>query len=183
LAAYRAIGGLPYVPFGEDRALVAAVERAGLRVRHDPDVRVITSGRLIGRAAGGVADTIRLRCEDPDAFCDAYLEPAWIAWRRATARRRIRWSFEANRRISDAQLFRLALSPQSVAAFRNAKNFQDALQIVDANSPLLARVLLRPSQLSREILAARRIVRYLRAGDLKSAGRDRDDSPLSVAAE
>src|ERR1700736_2223932 len=70
LQAYRAIGGLPCIAFGEDGALVAALERTGMRVRHDPAVRVVTSGRIAGRAQGGVADTIRIPCDFPDALCD-----------------------------------------------------------------------------------------------------------------
>lgn len=58
-AAYRAIGGIPRLPSGEDRALVDAVRRHGLRVRHDPAVRVVTSSRAGGRATGGLADAIR----------------------------------------------------------------------------------------------------------------------------
>ena len=59
VAIYRAVGGLPDLASGEDRALVLAVRRAGYRVRHDPAVRVRTSGRLRGRAAGGLADALR----------------------------------------------------------------------------------------------------------------------------
>ncbi len=58
-SAYRAVGGVPARATGEDRALVDAVRHAGLRVRHDPAVRVATSSRAIGRATGGLADAIR----------------------------------------------------------------------------------------------------------------------------
>jgi len=51
LGAYRSVGGLPPVPLGEDRALVAALLSRDARVRHPLDVRVVTSGRLDGRAA------------------------------------------------------------------------------------------------------------------------------------
>jgi len=56
---YRAVGGLPDLASGEDRALVLAVRRAGFRVRHDPAVRVTTSDRVRGRATGGLADALR----------------------------------------------------------------------------------------------------------------------------
>lgn len=66
-AAYRTIGGVPALATGEDRALVDAVRRAGLRVRHDPAVRVATSSRAIGRATGGLADAIRAGRAGQDA--------------------------------------------------------------------------------------------------------------------
>ncbi|MBO1081161.1 glycosyltransferase [Roseomonas haemaphysalidis] len=52
---YEAIGGLPPLPCGEDNALVAEVERAGGRLRHDPAVFVRVSAREDGRASGGMA--------------------------------------------------------------------------------------------------------------------------------
>jgi hypothetical protein len=58
LATYRRIGGAPTPPLGEDKALFEAVRRAGGRVRHPTDVRVITSARLEGRAPGGASDTL-----------------------------------------------------------------------------------------------------------------------------
>lgn len=77
LAAYAALGGLPPIPLGEDRAFVSLARGSGFRVRHDPDILVVTSGRLQGRAAGGAADTMRLRAEDADAPCDEGLLPFW----------------------------------------------------------------------------------------------------------
>ncbi len=73
--AYREVGGLPPLRSSEDLALVAAVRRAGLALRHAPRVRVVTSTRRLGRAAGGMADTLLgwtdgpddLRVEDPRA--------------------------------------------------------------------------------------------------------------------
>jgi hypothetical protein len=59
---YRTIGGCPPLPCGEDRAMFEAVRTAGGRIRHALDVRVFTSGRRIGRARGGTADTIDLWC-------------------------------------------------------------------------------------------------------------------------
>ena len=58
-AAYRLAGGLPPLPCSEDLALVAALRRLDLTVRHADAVRVVTSARRIGRAAGGMADTLR----------------------------------------------------------------------------------------------------------------------------
>lgn len=76
LTSFRTVGGVPNRALGEDRALANALRIGGFRVRHAPDVKVITSGRLIGRAQGGCADTMRSRIEDPNARCDEYLRPA-----------------------------------------------------------------------------------------------------------
>jgi hypothetical protein len=82
-SAYRRIGGLPIRPLGEDKALVQKLRRCDARIRFEPRIRVVTSGRLIGRADGGVADTMRLRCENPTTACDAFLEPLPTAFMRS----------------------------------------------------------------------------------------------------
>lgn len=53
--AYLAVGGFAPVPSGEDHDLVDRLRRAGYRVEAPLDVRVATSGRLEGRAPGGLA--------------------------------------------------------------------------------------------------------------------------------
>ena len=83
------------MPLGEDKALVAALMRIDAKIRHAPDVLVTTSGRCYGRAPGGVADTLRLRSDDPDALCDEAFGAVFrTALRRAKWRRRLRqlWS-------------------------------------------------------------------------------------------
>ena len=82
LESFLAIGGVPKRALGEDRAICDALRRGGFRIRHAPEATVTTSGRLVGRAPGGCADTMRLRIEDPDARCDPTLEPVWSALRR-----------------------------------------------------------------------------------------------------
>ncbi len=52
---YRALGGLPRLPSGEDAALARALRRADIEIRHSVDVRVHTSGRLDGRTPAGLA--------------------------------------------------------------------------------------------------------------------------------
>ncbi len=64
-AMYAATGGCPTCAVAEDRALFEAVRRCGGKVRHALDVKVFTSGRLNGRAAGGMADTIRRWSDQP----------------------------------------------------------------------------------------------------------------------
>ncbi len=58
--AYAAAGGLPAVTPLEDEAFIDSVRRAGLRLRHEPAVRVYTSARLAGRAPVGMAGQLRL---------------------------------------------------------------------------------------------------------------------------
>jgi hypothetical protein len=58
-ASYRRVGGLPPLRSGEDVALVRALLRHDARVRHSPLVQVTTSARQLGRASGGMADTLQ----------------------------------------------------------------------------------------------------------------------------
>ena len=57
--AYRALGGFRPLPAGEDALLLDDAARAGFRVRHDPAMVVETSARRQGRAAGGLAASLR----------------------------------------------------------------------------------------------------------------------------
>src|SRR6201999_3878982 len=88
--ALRRAGGPPAVPNGEDRALIEKLRLADTKISHAPEVSVSVSGRLDGRAAGGMADTIRRRLVSPDIFADAALEPAVDAYRRTLAKARLR---------------------------------------------------------------------------------------------
>jgi cellulose synthase/poly-beta-1,6-N-acetylglucosamine synthase-like glycosyltransferase len=56
--AYARVGGIPALPCGEDVALYRELVAAGLRFRHSPLVRVMTSARAVGRAPAGMADTL-----------------------------------------------------------------------------------------------------------------------------
>ncbi len=87
---FRRVGGIPPVASGEDRALVEALMHIDARVRHEPDIVVVVSGRLDGRATGGMADTIRRRMISQDEYCDDLVEPAADRFRRIDFRRRTR---------------------------------------------------------------------------------------------
>ena len=82
LAAYRGAGGMPAAPIAEDRRFFAALRESGARIRHAPEIVVEVSGRLIGRAEGGMADTIHRRMRRADPYLDDALEPAKDFWRR-----------------------------------------------------------------------------------------------------
>lgn len=84
------VGGVPPLATGEDRALLAAVERVDGRVRHDPRPHVLASARTEGRASGGMAAALAWRLS-PDYRCDDQFAPADILvgrWRSRHAARR-----------------------------------------------------------------------------------------------
>jgi hypothetical protein len=56
---YRAAGGVPSIPSGEDRALVAAAVAVGGKLIHPPTIWTRTSARPEGRANGGMAEELR----------------------------------------------------------------------------------------------------------------------------
>ena len=158
LSCYRAIGGLPPRPVGEDAALVEVLTDAGYRVRHAQDVTVATSCRLQGRATGGAADTMRARHEEPDAPCDAEIEPAFRLFRRALWKGALRSWFEGERRLSLRWERRLNVTRgllMSEALQR--RTFEPFWRSIEAASPRLQRSdPLRPSQLPAQIEIAER---------------------------
>jgi GT2 family glycosyltransferase len=134
---FRHIGGVPCVAIGEDRALVRRAAALDARIRHDPQIRVIVSGRLQGRAAGGMADTIRRRMQCQDDFIDARLEPVSHWLRRV----RLRAAVRAARRsgLMDLALAdRLGVAPSSLACILNAPFFGAAWSALEAESRLLS---------------------------------------------
>jgi GT2 family glycosyltransferase len=162
-AAYAAIGGLPPRPVGEDSALTETLGRAGFKVRHSMDVCVTTSCRFDGRATGGAADTMRHRHRFPDAPCDADIEPALQAARRALCRRilRERWMGGPAKRNWPAGL---AWSVEIEGLFdgRRTCSFDESWAFVSDRSPALKRGdPLRPSDLPRQIAIAKVIVQQL----------------------
>ncbi|MGE7413328.1 glycosyltransferase [Methylobacterium tarhaniae] len=165
LPAYRAAGGMPALPAGEDRAFVAALARAEARVRHAPDIVVVTSGRLDGRAPGGAADTMRQRCEAPESPCDPRLEPL------GRALFRFAWARRLRRLDEDGRLARTALwapwlwiGPDEARRIAGLPTRGARLAAIEAGSPLLAGRPLRPSALPRQIRAARLVLAGLRRG-------------------
>lgn len=166
LAAYRAIGGLPAVPLGEDIALTRMLDRHGFKVRHAMDVVVSTSCRFDGRAAGGAADTMRERHIDPDAGCDEGIEPAALMLQRAIAKGRLRPMLAGEEKPKPALCARLGLRPQQLADLVQSTRdlpFLDRWEAIEQASPALARHgRLRPSDLPAEIVRAEQILRRLR---------------------
>lgn len=82
---YRAVGGLPPLPCGEDNALVGLMRDGGARLRHCPDVHVLVSARRKGRVAGGMATEMERRARAVAG--EGYLLPEAAHWERLVLRR------------------------------------------------------------------------------------------------
>jgi hypothetical protein len=136
--AYRAAGGIPNVPAGEDRAFIAALRRLDARIRHAPECRVVVSGRTEGRAAGGMADTIRRRLMQPDPYLDDRLEPADDCAHRASMRWLARHVADGGQYAKALPLM-LGLDEATVCGLMESTSFGVAWAEVERISPRLAR--------------------------------------------
>lgn len=163
VAAWRRVGGVPPIPCGEDRAFVDRLRRLDARIRHDPAVQVTVSGRVHGRAAGGMADTIRRRMLAQDEFIDSAIEPTEDRYRRVALRARARaiWSGRANGR--DALAADLNVAAPILHAALAAPRFGEAWATLEHScKPLFARRV-RFAELPAQIAAAEQLCKKLRA--------------------
>ncbi len=170
VAAFKRAGGLPPLPIGEDRGFLRALRAVDAKVRHAPEVRVTVSGRLEGRAAGGMAETMARRMVLQDALLDGDLEPALICLRRATLRARTR-ALWARRHQADPcwreQVGVLAgcaiLPSEQVASWMQSAYCGQAWARIESESPALTRVAVPRQALARQVSAAQRILAELAA--------------------
>ena len=137
LPAFLDAGGVPATTLGEDRALVRRLAERDRAVRHDPSLRVIVSGRLAGRARGGMADTMRRRMECQDEHVDARLEPVSAALRRIRLRARFRAARAAGTATPD-DARRLGVGVERLAEAIAAPFEGEAWRALEAASPRLA---------------------------------------------
>lgn len=171
-AVLRRIGGVPRVVSGEDRALVAKLASLDARIRHAPDIKVRVSGRLHGRAAGGMAETMRRRLHCPDQLTDEMLEPTVDAYRRVLTRARLRDLRDLRHGDTGAPaLDRVAtdllIPPVTVRAARDAPHFGAAWNIVQHASPMLRRRRVAFAELARETRQALVLRDHLRSGQVQ----------------
>ncbi|MGC1411867.1 MAG: glycosyltransferase family A protein [Acetobacteraceae bacterium] len=141
VAAYWRAGGMPATPIGEDRAFFDALRRIDARIRHAPGARVVVSARIVGRAPGGMADTMRRRVERPDPFLDERLEPAagWLGRVRLRRRLRVEWAAGADPvspRLPTLAA-RLGIPALRLAGLLTARYFGTAWAEIEAASPRL----------------------------------------------
>lgn len=162
-ATYRQVGGMPPLAVGEDRAFVSSLLSSDARVRHAPDVLVVTSGRLDGRAPGGAADTMKLRCEVPESPCDPRLEALPRALFRFAWRRRIRHLHVA-RRLDRTRLWApwLGIRADLAETIAALPTLGAALAATEAASPFLTYRPLRPADLPAQIRSGGIVLNLLR---------------------
>lgn len=159
--AFRRAGGIPDLAMGEDRAFFHRLRRIDARIRHDPAVRVIVSGRTEGRAKGGMADTIRRRLTCPDMFLDDRLEGVRGAVLRAGLRRRARLQWmggAADYREVCALARDLELPSSLVRAELTGRHFGTGWDGLETASPVLRRRPVSAVSVNLEIAAAGRIL-------------------------
>lgn len=156
LSTYRQVGGMPAVPVGEDRAFMDRLLAADARVRHAPDIVVVTSGRLDGRAPGGAADTMKLRCEAPESPCDPRLEALPTALFRYASRRSVR-AMHADGRLVRTRLWAplLGIGRDEARSIAGLATAGQVLAAVEQASPRLAYRPLKPRDLVSQIRLAR----------------------------
>jgi hypothetical protein len=140
VSAYRRAGGIPDMPLGEDRAFFSALRRVDARIRHAPEVRLVVSGLTIGRAVGGMADTIRRRMIKPDETIDDRPEPAEDAARRAHLRNHVRILWRSRREEGVLDLAnQLQLHPVDVARALSLSHFGAVFAELELKSSGLAK--------------------------------------------
>lgn len=126
---YRAVGGLPVLPCGEDNALVSRVRRQGGRVRHCPHVSVAVSDRGIGRVQGGMATEMTRRARVAIGG-ETYCLPPAAHWRALIARRRAVAASFTDRAGVAAGLAALGIAPDDIAAI-DPTNCPNAIALVE----------------------------------------------------
>jgi glycosyltransferase involved in cell wall biosynthesis len=163
VAAWRRAGGMPALSSGEDRAFIDKIRYMDGRVRHPKDVWVTVSGRLEGRAEGGMADTMRRRIVRQDEFTDSTIEPARLRYRRIVLRAQARALWDGCWAESH-DFARAAGVPRDVVrAALDCRFFGRAWEILERACPFLSPRRVRFTELPREIEIAETICCALRA--------------------
>ncbi len=153
VSAWRRAGGIPPIVTAEDRGFVEALRWLDARIRHDPEIAVVVSGRTVGRASGGMADAIRRRMVQQDAFIDEALEPPADALFRLTLRARARavWATEwRDPSLADD----LDVAPENLRKALSRPFFGAAWAELEGQGVLVERRRVRFTDLPREIAAA-----------------------------
>jgi hypothetical protein len=164
--AYLRCGGIPHVSSGEDRALIQALRLVDARIRHDPAVRVSVSGRIEGRAAGGMAETIRRRLVQPDDMLDERLEPAETCALRARSRATARQAYVCQGVGLMSVASDVGLSMSAVAQALTLPHFGQAWKSLEDASPPLRRRRVAVVNLGEQMASAATILRVLKTMEI-----------------
>lgn len=165
--AFRRVGGIPAIPTGEDRAFVRALWLIDAQVRHDPAIQVTVSGRIVGRAEGGMADAIRRRMGSQDEFTDDQVEPAVDAFRRYDLRNRVRRVWRGSADVALAS--DLAVSRARLKDALSQRFFGGTWAELEAASPVLKRRRVRFKDLPTEIAAAQALLHQVALPEILAA--------------
>ena len=179
--AFHRTGGIPALPVGEDRAFFTALRRIDAQVRHAMDVQVTVSGRIHGRATGGMADTIRRRLVAPDLFLDDALEPAMARARRAWLRRKFRDHFSSRKQLTTRLPQDIRCTSSILAEALHQDTFGMAWEMVEPHLAGLGRAAVPVAALQHETEQAERILAVLRMGQpiFDGDGERRPDAELA----
>jgi hypothetical protein len=159
-----ALAQLPWPAAGEDKFIVAQAEAHGMRVRHDTFCTVLTSGRIFGRARGGMAEAMRHRLREPECPCDPRLEPVDRAYFRARVRALCRVIHASGPPcIEDIAMLsaRLHVGVERVARALDTDCFGAAWAELERCSPKLRRDPIRPGQLMHQCARAEALLSRL----------------------
>jgi hypothetical protein len=162
-AVYRAVGGVPSVPHGEDRALIAALEQRDCKIRHDRGLEVIVSGRVVGRAEGGMAATIARRMLVQDRWADDRLEAPEAAMRRARLRVEARQIWAGNY-PTEGLATALGVAPDDLGTMMRSPWFGAAWAAIEAAAPKLRRKPMAMADLPAGVQRAEQLLAKLRTG-------------------
>jgi hypothetical protein len=162
LWTYLRLGGLPPAPSREDQAFFRVALRQDARLRHCPDVKVLTSCRMDGRAPGGVAQTLA-RWSGLGAPNKAWdeIDSAISAAQIFRLRNRLRVAYAADPtgRTSLAGLARqLGLELTTLGRALDASTFGMALEQLETRSPALHPRRVPAGRLAAEIRQAQRLI-------------------------
>ena len=163
----RELGGAPHVATGEDRALIREMQRIDARIRHTPQIKVKVSGRLEGRAKGGMAETIKRRMEKPDTLLDKSIEPVVDAYRRALAKSRLR-AVRDGKACGDWLANDLLIRRETLHRALISPYFGTAWAEIERKSPVLRRRRVPFVHQAQETRHAVALIRQLKAGTLRT---------------
>jgi hypothetical protein len=183
---YRRAGGVPCIPLGEDRAFFDELRRLDANVRHAPEVAVTVSGRLAGRAQGGMADTMLRRIYHADPWLDDGIEAAANRLNRATSRALARqaWTAPENEMLLSGLATSIQLPLDQVRTTLQQDRFGAAWTMLEKHSPALQIHRIAASRIEPELQAALAIIDRLTppAPNIKSTRNEISPSAIPEAA-